>query len=251
MITGEVSLWPCVQTMKEKLRKTWARAIVVAESFRGQSWKAWSAEQCEFRDCDFSDMSIADMSFGVGRSPTRYQGCKFDKSIYRTISGTFARFTDCSFLDVNLEDVQFRVTSFVRCKFSGRIVNVAFWGSVPPTLSRYYGQQRNDFVDNDFSQSAFCGSAFKGGIDLARQRLPSGPDFVVLRADDQARNTLAEESAKWSASDRSFAEMILSILEGEASLGQDRVFLRGDDVIHSSHEYSAWNQVIALTRQNR
>ena len=38
----------------------------------------------------------------------------------------------------------------------------------------------NDFLGNDFSQADLVDTDFREGIDLSQQRLPSGPDFLVL-----------------------------------------------------------------------
>lgn len=89
----------------------------------------------------------------------------------------------------------------------------------------------NEFHGNDFTDAELIGVDFRSGIDLTRQRLPTGQDYLYLPAAEatvaQAVDRLAQHSAD-EASER--AQRFLSNVLGRSlAEGQRQLLLREKD----------------------
>lgn len=68
----------------------------------------------------------------------------------------------------------------IDCTFSGQLRKAIFNGTVHEDDRLNAGQERNKFHGNDFSAMRLIAVDFRTGIDLTRQKLPSGPDYVYV-----------------------------------------------------------------------
>jgi hypothetical protein len=70
---------------------------------------------------------------------------------------------------------------FINCTFSGVVKSSVFFGKVTGNYSEDTQRRTNEFLNNDFADVQFVDVGFRRGIDLSRQRLPSGSEYVYLR----------------------------------------------------------------------
>lgn len=150
--------------------------------FSGRRAKYFTAVSCRFAECDFSGVQITHGgSFGGGDGYTEYVDCLFDGAKFAGISAGRATFVRCSFRDVWIRKMFSHDAEFIDCVFSGRIQSAVFNGRT----AQYEGMVPNpkeglEFKDNDFSAATLEDVGFRSGVDLSRQSMPSGPDYILL-----------------------------------------------------------------------
>ena len=140
----------------------------------------FSAVGCRFEGCIFNDINTLNAGFGNGQEQSEYINCSFDNARMDRIGGGLARFVGCTFRNVDIGDWICFAVELVDCTFSGKISNAIFNGTVPARYRKFVGREKNEFKGNDFSAMEFMEVAFRTGIDLTKQRLPSGPEYVYL-----------------------------------------------------------------------
>jgi hypothetical protein len=195
----------------------------------GRSILQFSAVGSQLTGAHFDRSYISDASFGGGRSVSTYSECSFNEATINFGSGGFARFVRCTFLGARLTNWYCFAVELVDCTFSGRIEGAFFNGTVPDRERQLIGRDRNDFFGNDFSETKLVDVGFRTGIDLAQQRLPSGPNYLLIR---QAAEAIARGKGtigQWSDPRRARASAFLQALEFEAQGGQRDLFIQLDD----------------------
>lgn len=197
--------------------------------------------------CRFDNAQIDDASFGAGREMSEYIECSFDGLRFWHGSG-FARFVRCSFKDIDVQNWLCFGTEMIDCVFSGRMKRCIFNGTPMEEQRTFLGRERNEFHGNDFSGADLVDVAFRTGIDLTKQRLPSGPQYLYL-PDAPAAFALAKSAAQqWS--DPGLRKEALSFLDSESfelKGGQHQLLLRADDY---SRSREVVDKVFALLRAN-
>lgn len=83
------------------------------------------------------------------------------------------------------------------CTFSGRLRKAVFNGTVPHDTRAMLGREHNEFGGNDFAAMDLLDVAFRTGIDLSKQRLPSGPEYLYLPAAADAIQRARAEVLGW------------------------------------------------------
>ena len=144
------------------------------------------------------------------------------------------RFERCSFDGATIKEWFTHCAEFVECTFAGaRIIGSNFFGTPFECfgwLQLRHRRERNEFCGNDFSEAELIDVSFVDGIDLDRQRLPTGPEYVRIndaqRRIDHARVCIAS----WDdAAARRRASSVLNVLE-YFTPGQRDLFTRKDDL---------------------
>lgn len=222
------------------------------EDFTARKLDSFSAEACRFDECRFDRMRINSTSFGAGREQSEYVECSFDKARMRFFSGGNARFVRCSFRDVDLRDWYCFRVELIDCVFSGRLRGAIFNGTVPEEdRAAAAGRRRNEFRGNDFSGMELIDVAFRTGIDLTQQRLPTSPEYLYL---PDAR--LAVEHARsavvgWENLDlRQRCLTFIGSLQSELEGGQRQLLLRpGDYYGYSGLREHMLDAVFGILRQ--
>jgi hypothetical protein len=101
---------------------------------------------------------------------------------------------------------------------------------VPTDHQRALGRQVNEFRGNDFSGMELVDVAFRTGVDLSLQRLPSGPGYLYVPDADAAVRRAREVVEAWmDAGLRKVASPMLMTLQMEVDGGQRRLLLRKAD----------------------
>jgi hypothetical protein len=150
--------------------------------FSGLRVWAFTIIDSTFEQCDFSDLR-SEMVPTFGSGPRSfYRDCHFDRIKFADFAPSGSRFEGCSFADVQIHDARVEEAEFIDCTFSGRITNTVFSGTPDEYLAKVMKltRSRNEFRGNDFTGCRLRGVDFRHGIDIAAQRWPEGPDYVLL-----------------------------------------------------------------------
>jgi len=215
---------------------------VSRRDFSGQADGYFGAVGCTFDDCDFSNMKLREFTFAGGKEPTRYSRCKFDGSRIQHVIAGMARFENCSFLNVEINKLFSQAAEFVDCVFSGVLRHAVFYGRVFQTYSGATSRVVNEFSGNDFSAMRFIDVDFRQGVDLSRQRLPSGDDYLYLKDAAPKLSALRNEYLHQPASQRrSEVFQALELLESEVRDGQADLFICRNFVDEIWEELSSGN----------
>jgi hypothetical protein len=152
--------------------------------FRRATFDAFAPEGCAFEHCDFRGQTL-DRRFQPLFSSRRrsvFRDCRFDEADLRAVRPGQARFERCRFDGANIDGWESFTAEFIDCTFSGRIANVRIygrpWGAGADNLNPM--RKVNEFRGNDFRKADLVSVTFVHGIDVAAQRWPQGPEYVVL-----------------------------------------------------------------------
>ncbi|MBP2329517.1 hypothetical protein JOF56_009902 [Kibdelosporangium banguiense] len=174
--------------------------------------------------CDFSRTRVAGGEFGGGFEPSEYVECVFDGCRVKNVLPGRATFIGCSFRDVTIQNLRCHEAQFIDCVFTGLLRTVTF--SAVPWSTERLGRTRNAYHGNDFAGARLMDVAFRGGIDLDRQRLPEGPEYVLVRNAPEILPAIREQVRTWPESLRLDAETSLWILENDCETGQRDLLVR-------------------------
>jgi hypothetical protein len=209
------------------------RFVTSRETFRNVDFSGrkllggFSSEGSQFIGCRFDSAVIESASFGEGRLMSEYRGCSFDSARLSMGPGGFARFVDCSFEKTNIVGWFCYNVELIDCTFSGRLRRVVFNGAVRSEDQPYVGRTVNRYEGNDFSRAELVDVSFQSGIDLDRQKLPTGDGYFIL--DRAGAESLRPLVARFHGPDAEEAERFLR-LRGELLTDEQRkILIRVDD----------------------
>jgi hypothetical protein len=143
-----------------------------------------------------------------------------------------SRFERCTFTNVRIRGWEGFTAEFVDCVFSGELRDCWFTGSTQPAVDRWtsVSRTRNEFRGNDFRDAKLINCTFDFGIDIAAQRWPTDPDYVVLDRFHERVRFARSVIARWpDDTSRETALKILAIMCGRGMTDQDSAFLRPKD----------------------
>jgi hypothetical protein len=137
---------------------------------------------------------------------------------------------------------------FVDCTFSGKMNKGWFHGTVSDEqMRKALGRDRNEIRGNDFSGMELIDVAFRTGVDLTQQRLPTSPEYVFLLDARASLDEAAELVTRWSDATHSLPVLknLNSLASGLAG-GQAQLLLRqrgGDNA-----DAKAWNDALKVLK---
>jgi hypothetical protein len=200
------------------------------EDYSGRKLMQFCTIGCRLEKCRFVKVSIATKAqFGSGLEMSEFVECVFDGSRLVGLGGR-SRFVRCSFRDVRGSHWIFNQAELIDCTFSGHLKKAIFSGAVPRQSRDDLGRERNEFRGNDFSAMKLIDVTFRAGIDLALQRLPSGPEYLYLADAEKVIEEARSRAASLPESEsRKTALGILNNLADEVKAGQRNLFLRPAD----------------------
>ena len=95
--------------------------------------------------------------------------------------GGFAQFVRCSFRNVDIRKWKWgNELQLIDCVFTGRLEECIFNGTGVGAGPPLGGAGEKRVSGNDFSGCDLVDVAFRTGIDLAQQKLPTGPEYLYL-----------------------------------------------------------------------
>jgi hypothetical protein len=179
--------------------------------------------------CRFDNMRIKDTQFGSGRAMSEFIDCSFDGSRMDG-GGGITRFVHCSFRNVDLRHWLCLTAEFIDCVFTGHLRKCIFNGTVCEQDRQWIGRYRNEFSGNDFSAADLVEVDFRTGIDLTKQRLPSGTEYLYLPDPTPVIERARAEVLGWlDFEHRRSALIMLKTMEEQIADGQPQLFLRASD----------------------
>jgi len=150
--------------------------------------------------CAFVDVHAPSVCFGGGVTQSRYYDCLFDRCEFTFSAIGNARLERCRFDGCRLENIFGVQLELIDCEFvSSRIRRSVFHGSVIAVDDAAVGRTINEFRGNDFSSAELADVDFRGGIDLAMQRLPTGDEYLLI-PDTRRALEVARELVKMMSS---------------------------------------------------
>lgn len=161
-----------------------SRVTVRDADFRRVTFDQFAPEGCTFEHCDFSGQTL-DRRYQPlfsSRKQSVFRDCRFDGADLAGVRPGQARFERCTFADARIDAWEAFTAEFVDCTFSGRVLNVRFygkpWGSHAGELDP--ARAVNTFTGNDFRKADLIGTLFIHGVDISKQRWPEGAQYVTL-----------------------------------------------------------------------
>jgi hypothetical protein len=218
--TGQVSRAPSRSLVVEGKR-------LVNEDFSEKDLKYFCTIRSHFLRCSFREIQIEDASWGGGKRQSEYVECCFDGAKFRSAVPGSARFVRCTFRDVRIYEFYADRVELVDCVFSGRIDGGYLNGTREGTRFRFFERRKNEICGNDFSQCDLRDFAFRTGVDLTRQKLPGGPQYLYLEDAGQALEKSRTVVASWEEREiRRLATVLLDSVEMDLKAGQKQQFFR-------------------------
>lgn len=226
-------------------------AQVKGEDYSGRDFFQFGAIGSILTRCRFDKARIEHAQFGAGREPSVFVECSFDGVRMDIGPGGYTRFVRCSFRDIDLRDWFCFTVELVDCTFSGRMRKAIFNGAVPEEDRALLGRDRNEFHGNDFSAMDLIDVAFRTGIDLSQQRLPSGPEYLYLPEPEAVLQRARLAVLGWQNLElRRPAMAMVNGFEEDVKNGQRQLLLRAKDYSgYSSLPQEAVARVFALLRE--
>lgn len=207
------------------------------EDFSSRKLKGFSAHGCKFVSCRFEKMRIESGSFGSGRKISEYVDCSFDGSRISRIAGGYTRFERCSFRDVDLRKWFCFDVEMIDCTFSGKMNECVFNCTPRDENQQLIRGKQNEFHGNDFSAMKLEGVSFRTGIDLSKQKLPVGPEYLYLPDAEVAVRQVRAEVITWRDLElRQQALATIRVLEFELEGGQRQLLLGSDKPIDAGYK---------------
>jgi uncharacterized protein YjbI with pentapeptide repeats len=202
---------------------------VAGEDFSRQKLDRFMAVNCVFTRCDFSGVAAKEFVFGGGKQPSSYVDCVFDGARLTGTGADIASLRSCSFRGVRISKWECRTVDLIDCTFTGTLRDCVFDGVPLKRLAEQRGKAENTLTGNDFSGCELIGVDFNAGVDLDRQKLPTGPAYLWIAELGPAVTALSAAAADWGTADPSGARAVVSFLGKAADKGQASFFARVAD----------------------
>jgi hypothetical protein len=206
----------------------------VGVDFSGLKFEYLGTEGCYFERCDFRRVRLEAASIDGHRS-SRFVGCRFDG--FRPTPGAIfgsSRFEDCSFENLKLKNWWPVAAEFVGCRFSGVLDGLQLWGAPPPPWNQpgkiSPRRTRNEIRGNDFTRAELRYPDFRGGLDLAVNRWPTGDDYLYLDRWAARVDKVRQAVSRWPVeADRERALWWLRIHASDGHELQQQILVRTPD----------------------
>lgn len=222
----------------------------VGADYSGRRLTSLSVRGSRFERCRFDRIRAKGVAFSTGYDLSEYLDCSFDGVRFPSVSAGFSRFVRCSFRDVDIKDLGGDYLELVDCVFTGKLRTTVFWGAPPQPWAekRYQSSLRffaregreeppgyrelarrpsNEFHGNDFSGAELIDVSFRG-IDLTRQRLPTGDGYLYLPDAETAINRALDMIGDHPDGPQA-EDFLRRVLGREISFGQRQLHLRQAD----------------------
>jgi hypothetical protein len=226
-------------------------AQLLGADYSGRKLEKFASIGSRFERCNFDNAIIVDASFGSGKDPSEFLECTFNGAQMNMNAGGYARFVRCSFRESDLRNWICFAVELVDCTFSGKLRMAIFNGSVTGEYQTFVRRDRNEFHGNDFSGMKCTDLTFRRGIDLSKQRLPSGPEYLYLPDAAVAIDRAFADVVRWKdPSHQKRALNLLNVLKEDVQDGQRQLLLRARD-FYRKPPHEAVDRVFELLARER
>ena len=199
------------------------------ERFEKARWTAISISASQLDRCIFEDVHSESVNMGGGLTQSAYTDCVFQDCDFVFGAIGNARFTRCRFLRCRLSHFFGTQLEMIDCAFPETSIRQAvFHGASSTAQKGFPARERNGFIGNDLSSADLVDVDFRGGIDLTKQILPSGPDYIYIADTGIAASIVGEWAAELdpASPDTKQAKSLQRMLEFYHSDGQKQQLLR-------------------------
>lgn len=196
--------------------------------FSDRTFDSFLVEGSKLSRCTFSRVKSPQACFGAGIKTSVFEDCVFDQcSLDLTVAGR-ARLVKCRFVECELENVIAPCMELLDCIFEGTLIRgAAFHGAVPVDKVPSLGRSTNDFYGNDFSSAKLVDVAFSTGIDLSRQSLPDGEQYLYIASTAAAVDWLRKAPTPSDKKQTAIYNGLVGMLIHDLATGQENQFLEG------------------------
>ncbi|HXP40183.1 MAG TPA: hypothetical protein VN833_07910 [Candidatus Acidoferrales bacterium] len=199
------------------------------ERFNKARWTGISISTSQLERCIFDDVHSESVNLGGGLTQSTYTACLFQDCdlVFGAIGN--ARFTRCRFRRCRLSHFFGTQLEMIDCTFPETSIRQAVFHSASSTAQKGSPvRERNGFIGNDLSSADLVDVDFRGGIDLTKQILPSGPDYIYIADTGLAASIAGEWAAEFAPTspDTKRAKSLQRMLEFYHSHGQKQQLLR-------------------------
>jgi uncharacterized protein YjbI with pentapeptide repeats len=209
-------------------RVVFTDAELTRADFAGRRMRYFTAISSRFTACDFRGMQISHGgSLGGGGQYSEYVDCVFDQVKLTGVKPGRATFVRCSFRGVRIRKMFSHDAEFIDCVFTGKLEHVVFSGRP----ASYEGMVPNpkpllEFRGNDFSGAVLEDVGFRSGVELGRQSLPAGEEYLLVLDADLVLSRAREIAEARPATDPSRDSVRAAIAVGldEVADGQKDYF---------------------------
>jgi len=237
-------------TIRDDQRVVLDHARLYGENYSDRNLMQFASIASRLEGCHFNNTSIQSAAFGSGREMSEFIDCIFNGARMNMGPGGFARFVRCSFRNVEIRNWICFAVEMVDCKFSGRLQTAIFNGRVKEDMQAMAGRLYNEFYGNDFSEMELVDVTFRTGIDLTKQILPSGKNYLYLPDAITAVNRAKAQLIGWDdPQNRRIAMAFIKALEYTLAGGQHQMLLRASDYSSlSTLPANAVDEIFALLK---
>lgn len=211
-------------------------AHVVSEDYSRRRERKWVTTESKFERCSFAGIRATDFDFGAAWAPSNFTECSFDDVNIRAEIPGFATFERYTFARAKMYKWICYGIEFIDCSFDEAIIrDCVFSATVKPSQSARTDRVENSFSGNDFSRADFFSVIFKGGVDLSRQRLPTGEGYLLIEdAPTVFRRALADVQSWTDLDAKRYAEVFLRAAIESMGRSQQQYLLSPHDLTHSN-----------------
>ncbi|MGC2028528.1 MAG: hypothetical protein WA642_00760 [Steroidobacteraceae bacterium] len=203
-----------------------SRADVVFENVR---WDAISVIASNLVGCTFKDVHAESVNLGEGLTQSTYTDCIFEGCNFAFGAIGNVRLARCSFNRCRLFNFIGTKLEMIDCTFpETRIQKAVFHRIFHSAVPGHIARDSNEFSGNDFSAANLIDVDFRGGIELEKQVLPGGSEYIFV-ADTHLASELAHEliaEVVQGSPDAKRLQSIRRMLERDHSTGQKQQLLR-------------------------
>jgi hypothetical protein len=140
--------------------------------------------------CVFSNILAHSVCLGGGATQSTYADCVFEDCDWIFSVVGKVRILRCEFNRCRLSNLFGTNLEAIGCSFNHTTIKKGvFHGTGSSAVAV---AQTNEFRDNDFSEADLIDVDFRGGIDVSKQRLPMGGEYVFIGDTCQALEVLNE-----------------------------------------------------------
>lgn len=191
-----------------------------------------------YTDCSFVGTWF--VQAGLGYDGNRFERCRFERSKFARAGCVRGEFDDCEFVSCDLKGMDFDASSFVRCRFAGKVEDVWFRGGYRhPDENKDYGKARPNRMERvSFREATLTWSTFSHRCDLSTVEIPQ--DGKHRRYDRwQARlRDLDSVRKSWDEQPKEAARILVASCVSPADAPQDWYILNLDDMVEQWGEGS-------------
>jgi hypothetical protein len=204
------------------------RETRASESFSNLKLDGLTVIESSLRKCTFESVRARSVCFGGGMRQSIFEDCIFSKCKLAFGAVGNARMVRCRFESCRLDNLIGTNLELIECTFPETVINKGvFHGRVEGSAQVRAQRTHNEIRDNDFSQTELDDVDFRGGVDLAKQRMPTGDDYLLVR--DTCKASLIVKGMQSSIAEKDElkrSQGLAGLLDFYCSSGQKTLLLR-------------------------